>query len=94
MFIQQISELSARMTVFFKNIVMLRSSLYSSVFYSTQMIELARTQISDAVSAPAAPVTTLFDHQRQHHSEFVKQLRARTDTNRFYQMFHILGMGK
>uniref|UniRef100_A0A8B9VI77 CAP-Gly domain-containing protein n=1 Tax=Anas zonorhyncha TaxID=75864 RepID=A0A8B9VI77_9AVES len=47
-----------------------------------EMIELARTQISDAVSAPAAPVTTLFDHQRQHHSEFVKQLRARTDTNR------------
>uniref|UniRef100_A0A8B9CJJ6 Centrosomal protein 350 n=1 Tax=Anser brachyrhynchus TaxID=132585 RepID=A0A8B9CJJ6_9AVES len=47
-----------------------------------EMIELARTQISDTVSAPAAPVTTLFDHQRQHHSEFVKQLRARTDTNR------------
>ncbi|XP_075616490.1 centrosome-associated protein 350 isoform X5 [Balearica regulorum gibbericeps] len=47
-----------------------------------QMTELARTQISDAVSAPAAPVTALYDHQRQHHSEFIKQLRARTDTNR------------
>ncbi|KGL99574.1 Centrosome-associated protein 350 [Charadrius vociferus] len=47
-----------------------------------EMTELARTQISDTVSAPAAPVTTLFDHQRQHHSEFVKQLRARADTNR------------
>ncbi|XP_072722410.1 centrosome-associated protein 350 isoform X1 [Ciconia boyciana] len=47
-----------------------------------EMTELARTQISDTVSAPAAPVTTLFDHQRQHHSEFMKQLRARTDTNR------------
>uniref|UniRef100_A0A8C4V998 Centrosomal protein 350 n=1 Tax=Falco tinnunculus TaxID=100819 RepID=A0A8C4V998_FALTI len=47
-----------------------------------EMTELARTQISDPVSAPAAPVTTLFDHQRQHHSEFMKQLRARTDTNR------------
>ncbi|XP_075012944.1 centrosome-associated protein 350 isoform X6 [Calonectris borealis] len=47
-----------------------------------EMTELARTQISDTVSAPAAPVTTLFDHQRQHHSEFLKQLRARTDTNR------------
>ncbi|XP_055581094.1 centrosome-associated protein 350 isoform X2 [Falco cherrug] len=47
-----------------------------------EMTELARTQISDPVSAPAAPVTTLFDHQRQHHSEFMKQLRALTDTNR------------
>ncbi|XP_029887496.1 centrosome-associated protein 350 isoform X5 [Aquila chrysaetos chrysaetos] len=47
-----------------------------------EMTELARTQISDTISAPAAPVTTLFDHQRQHHSEFMKQLRARTDTNR------------
>ncbi|NXY46001.1 CE350 protein, partial [Ceuthmochares aereus] len=47
-----------------------------------EMTELAQTQISDTVSAPAVPVTTLFDHQRQHHSEFMKQLRARTDTNR------------
>ncbi|NWH26267.1 CE350 protein, partial [Grus americana] len=47
-----------------------------------EMTELARTQISDTVSAPAAPVTALYDHQRQHHSEFIKQLRARTDTNR------------
>ncbi|NWQ90090.1 CE350 protein, partial [Burhinus bistriatus] len=47
-----------------------------------EMTELARTQISDAVSAPAAPVTALFDHHRQHHSEFMKQLRTRTDTNR------------
>ncbi|KFV50839.1 Centrosome-associated protein 350 [Gavia stellata] len=47
-----------------------------------EMTELARTQISDTVSTPAAPVATLFDHQRHHHSEFMKQLRARTDTNR------------
>ncbi|NWV13145.1 CE350 protein, partial [Ptilonorhynchus violaceus] len=47
-----------------------------------EMTELARTQVSDTVSAPAAPVTTLFDQQRQHHSEFMKQLRARADTNR------------
>ncbi|KAM4655448.1 centrosome-associated protein 350 isoform 4-T4 [Amazona ochrocephala] len=46
---------------------------------AAQMTELART---DTVSTPAAPVTTLFDHQRQHHSEFMKQLRARADTNR------------
>ncbi|XP_068055499.1 centrosome-associated protein 350 isoform X5 [Anomalospiza imberbis] len=43
-----------------------------------EMTEAAR----DTVSAPAAPVSTLFDHQRQHHSEFMKQLRARADTNR------------
>ncbi|NWR29486.1 CE350 protein, partial [Tachuris rubrigastra] len=47
-----------------------------------EMTELARSQTSDPVGAPAAPVTTLFDHQRQHHSEFMKQLRARADTNR------------
>ncbi|KAM9283740.1 centrosome-associated protein 350 isoform 4-T5 [Morus bassanus] len=47
-----------------------------------EMTELARTQISETVSAPAAPVGTLFDHQRQHHSEFMKQLRAQTDTTR------------
>ncbi|NXN80720.1 CE350 protein, partial [Bombycilla garrulus] len=47
-----------------------------------EMTELARAQISDAVGAPAAPVSALFDHQRQHHSEFMKQLRARADTNR------------
>ncbi|NXL78228.1 CE350 protein, partial [Leptocoma aspasia] len=47
-----------------------------------EMTELARPQISDAVSAPAAPASTLFEHQRQHHSEFLNQLRARADTNR------------
>ncbi|XP_062353829.1 centrosome-associated protein 350 isoform X2 [Cinclus cinclus] len=48
-----------------------------------EMAELARTQISDTVSAPAAAVSTLFDHQRQHNnSEFMKQLRAQADTNR------------
>lgn len=36
----------------------------------------------DTGSAPAAPGSALFDHQRQHHSEFMKQLRARADTNR------------
>nr|XP_026651183.1 centrosome-associated protein 350 isoform X6 [Zonotrichia albicollis] len=45
---------------------------------AAQVTESAR----DAVSAPAAPGPALFDHQRQHHSEFMKQLRARADTNR------------
>ncbi|NWU78383.1 CE350 protein, partial [Onychorhynchus coronatus] len=44
-----------------------------------EMTELARSQTSDPVSAPVA---TLFEHQRQHHSEFMKQLRARAETNR------------
>ncbi|XP_038000031.1 centrosome-associated protein 350 isoform X3 [Motacilla alba alba] len=43
-----------------------------------EMTELAR----DTVSAPAAPGSSLFEHQRQHHSDFMKQLRARADTNR------------
>ncbi|XP_071607454.1 centrosome-associated protein 350 isoform X5 [Heliangelus exortis] len=47
-----------------------------------EMTEVARAQVSDTVSASAAPVTPLFDHQQQHHSEFMKQLRARSDTNR------------
>ncbi|KAM7014133.1 centrosome-associated protein 350 [Passerculus sandwichensis] len=36
----------------------------------------------DTVSAPAAPGPALLDHQQQHHSEFMKQLRARADSNR------------
>ncbi|XP_014798933.1 PREDICTED: centrosome-associated protein 350 [Calidris pugnax] len=59
-----------------------------------EMTELARAQISDTVSAPAAPVTTLFDHQRQHHSEFMKQLRARTDTNRKCEPSGTISHGK
>ncbi|NWI97727.1 CE350 protein, partial [Pitta sordida] len=47
-----------------------------------EMAELTRTPIPDNVGAPAAPVTTLFDHQWQQHLEFMKQLRARADTNR------------
>ncbi|NXD23178.1 CE350 protein, partial [Spelaeornis formosus] len=47
-----------------------------------EVTDLARTQISDTVSAPAAPVSTLLDQQRQHHTEFMKQLRAKADANR------------
>ncbi|NXN10854.1 CE350 protein, partial [Indicator maculatus] len=46
------------------------------------MTELVQTQISDTVSAPAAPVSSLFDQQRQLHLKFLKQLRARNDANR------------
>ncbi|XP_062990482.1 centrosome-associated protein 350 isoform X3 [Elgaria multicarinata webbii] len=41
-----------------------------------EMTELARAQISDAVGVPAAPITTLFDQERKHHSAFIKQLKA------------------
>uniref|UniRef100_A0A8D2KWN8 Centrosomal protein 350 n=1 Tax=Varanus komodoensis TaxID=61221 RepID=A0A8D2KWN8_VARKO len=41
-----------------------------------EMTELARTQISDAINVPSAPVTTLFDQERKHHSAFIKQLQA------------------
>ncbi|XP_067997548.1 centrosome-associated protein 350 isoform X2 [Melanerpes formicivorus] len=47
-----------------------------------EMTELVRTQISDTVSAPAAPVTSLLDQQRQLHLELLKQLRAQSDANR------------
>ncbi|XP_070797039.1 centrosome-associated protein 350 [Pituophis catenifer annectens] len=40
-----------------------------------EMTELARFQISDAVGTIAAPVTTLFDQERKHSSEFIKQLK-------------------
>ncbi|XP_028936989.1 centrosome-associated protein 350 isoform X2 [Ornithorhynchus anatinus] len=47
-----------------------------------EMTELARTQISDALTTSGAPLTTLFDHQRPHRSEFMKQLRTRADIER------------
>ncbi|XP_029473365.1 centrosome-associated protein 350 isoform X2 [Rhinatrema bivittatum] len=47
-----------------------------------EITELARTHISEAFRGPAPPITTLFDHQRQNHSEFMKQLRGRTETDR------------
>nr|XP_054494503.1 centrosome-associated protein 350 isoform X3 [Agelaius phoeniceus] len=49
---------------------------------TTHQLREVTESARDAVSAPAAPGPALFDHQRQHHSEFMKQLRARADTNR------------
>uniref|UniRef100_A0A8C8LXF8 CAP-Gly domain-containing protein n=1 Tax=Oncorhynchus tshawytscha TaxID=74940 RepID=A0A8C8LXF8_ONCTS len=46
-----------------------------------EMTDLARSQIAGAIGVPAAaPITTLFDQQRQHHQSFMKQLQSRTDT--------------
>lgn len=46
------------------------------------MTDLARSQIAGAIGVPAAaPITTLFDQQRQHHQSFMKQLQSRTDTD-------------
>uniref|UniRef100_A0A3Q2ICX1 Centrosomal protein 350 n=1 Tax=Equus caballus TaxID=9796 RepID=A0A3Q2ICX1_HORSE len=47
-----------------------------------EMAELTRTHISDAVTASGAPLVTLYDHQRQHAPDFVKQLRTRAETDR------------
>ncbi|ELK37139.1 Centrosome-associated protein 350 [Myotis davidii] len=47
-----------------------------------EMAELTRTHISDAITASGAPLPTLYDHQRIHASDFVKQLRTRAETDR------------
>ncbi|KAM9613129.1 centrosome-associated protein 350 isoform 3-T3 [Trichechus inunguis] len=47
-----------------------------------EMAELTRTHISDAITASGAPLATLYDHQRQHPPDFVKQLRTRAETDR------------
>lgn len=47
-----------------------------------EMAELTRTHISDAITASGPPLTTLYDHQRQHTSVFMKQLRTRNETDR------------
>ncbi|XP_039105426.1 centrosome-associated protein 350 [Hyaena hyaena] len=47
-----------------------------------EMAELTRTHISDAITASGAPLTTLYDHQRQHTPDFVKQLRTRAEADR------------
>ncbi|XP_022363845.1 centrosome-associated protein 350 isoform X2 [Enhydra lutris kenyoni] len=47
-----------------------------------EMAELTRTHISDAITASGAPLTTLYDHQRQHAPDFVKQLRTRAEMDR------------
>ncbi|XP_021120989.1 centrosome-associated protein 350 isoform X2 [Heterocephalus glaber] len=50
-----------------------------------EMAELTRTHISDAITASGAPLVTLYDHQRQHFPDFMKQLRTRAETNRISQ---------
>ncbi|KAM7054867.1 centrosome-associated protein 350 isoform 2-T2 [Molossus nigricans] len=47
-----------------------------------EMAELTRTHISDAITASGAHLATLYDHQRQHAPDFVKQLRTRAETDR------------
>lgn len=47
-----------------------------------EMTELARAQISEVVSAPVAPSTTLFDDERKQHSVFIKQLKVHADISR------------
>ncbi|MBN3282056.1 CE350 protein, partial [Polyodon spathula] len=47
-----------------------------------EMTEMARSQIAGALNVPAAPITALYDQQRQQHSSFMKQLRTRTEEDR------------
>uniref|UniRef100_A0A8C2LF77 Centrosomal protein 350 n=1 Tax=Cricetulus griseus TaxID=10029 RepID=A0A8C2LF77_CRIGR len=47
-----------------------------------EMAELTRTHISDAIGASGVPLTALYDHQRQHLPDFMKQLRTKTETDR------------
>ncbi|KAH0618271.1 hypothetical protein JD844_017309 [Phrynosoma platyrhinos] len=41
-----------------------------------EMTELAHAQMSDAVGAPTAPITTRLDQERKHHTAFTKQLKS------------------
>ncbi|XP_063095798.1 centrosome-associated protein 350 isoform X3 [Cavia porcellus] len=50
-----------------------------------EMAELTRTRISDVTTASGTPIATLYDHQRQHLPDFMKQLRTRAETNRINQ---------
>ncbi|XP_040840277.1 centrosome-associated protein 350 isoform X3 [Ochotona curzoniae] len=50
-----------------------------------EMAELTRTHISDAITGSGVPLTTLYDHQRQHLPEFMKHLRTRAETDRVSQ---------
>nr|XP_020019917.1 centrosome-associated protein 350-like [Castor canadensis] len=48
------------------------------------MAELTRTHISDAITS-GAPLATLYDPQRQHFPNFMKQFRTRAETDRISQ---------
>ncbi|XP_076403770.1 centrosome-associated protein 350 isoform X6 [Peromyscus maniculatus bairdii] len=50
-----------------------------------EIAELTRTQISDAIGASGVPLTALYDHQRQHLPDFMKQLRTKAETDRISQ---------
>ncbi|XP_042318196.1 centrosome-associated protein 350 isoform X2 [Sceloporus undulatus] len=41
-----------------------------------EMTELAHAQMSDAVGAPVAPVTTRLDQERKHHTAITKQMKS------------------
>ncbi|XP_069890438.1 centrosome-associated protein 350 isoform X4 [Dipodomys merriami] len=50
-----------------------------------EMAELTRTHISDAITSSGAPLVTLYDHQRHHLPDFMKQLRTRAESDRISQ---------
>ncbi|KAI5168963.1 hypothetical protein MUG91_G42n26 [Manis pentadactyla] len=48
----------------------------------SEMAELTRTHISDAITASGAPLAVLYDHQQQHAPDFVQHLRTRAEIDR------------
>lgn len=50
-----------------------------------EMAELTRTHLADAITTSAVPLATLYDHQRQHFPDFMKQLRTKAETDRISQ---------
>ncbi|EDM09502.1 rCG46291 [Rattus norvegicus] len=47
-----------------------------------EMAELTRTHLADAITTSGVPLATLYDHQRQHFPDFMKQLRTKAETDR------------
>ncbi|XP_076797485.1 centrosome-associated protein 350 isoform X2 [Arvicanthis niloticus] len=47
-----------------------------------EMAELTRTHLADAITTSGVPLATLYDHQRQHFPDYMKQLRTKAETDR------------
>ncbi|GAB1285566.1 Centrosome-associated protein 350 [Apodemus speciosus] len=47
-----------------------------------EMAELTRTHLADAITTNGVPLASLYDHQRQHFPDFMKQLRTKAETDR------------
>lgn len=59
-----------------------------------EMAELTRTHLADAITTSGVPLATLYDHQRQHFPDFMKQLRTKAETDRISQPAASLSQSK